>query len=226
MKYKLILFDADGTLFDFDKAEKNAFDKTMKSFGIKDDLNLLHTEYEKINKAIWQDFEEKKISSKDLRIERFKRFFENQELDLKPEKVSPVYLVNLSKGIDLIDGAEKVVKFLHGKCELALATNGLSDVQRPRFAKSALSKYFKHIFISEEIGFPKPEKEYFDFIFEQLPFRDSAMIIGDNLRSDIQGGNRNGIPSCWFNPAKLENTSGIVPSFEIHDLAEIKKLVY
>ena len=60
MKYKLVLFDADGTLFDFDTAEREAFNKTFKQFGINEDLKRLHKEYEVINKAIWRDFEQKK----------------------------------------------------------------------------------------------------------------------------------------------------------------------
>jgi 2-haloacid dehalogenase len=225
MKYELILFDADGTLFDFDKAEKEAFEKTMNAFGIKDNLTILHQKYEKINKAIWQDFQDKKISSTKLRTERFRIFAENNVLNIVPEEISPAYLTYLSQGIYLLDGAEEVVEYFHGKCEIALATNGLSDVQRPRFAASALSKYFKHIFISEEIGHPKPDKEYFDYIFEKLPDKNSAIIIGDSFSSDIKGGNDFGIDTCWFNPQNLKNDSNILPTYEIHDLAELKGIL-
>ena len=224
MKYKLILFDADGTLFNFDKAEREAFERTMRNFEIKENLVILHQKYEKINKAVWKEFEEKKINSTNLRIERFKRFFESQKLDLVAEEISPFYLKKLSQGTELLVGAEEIVRYFQGKCELALATNGLSDVQRPRFSNSMLAKYFQHIFISEEIGFPKPNKEYFEYIFEQLPFKKTAIIVGDNLTSDIQGGNDFGIDTCWYNPQKLKNESGIKPTYEIHELEELKKI--
>jgi 2-haloacid dehalogenase len=225
MKYDLILFDADGTLFDFDKAEKTAFDKTLREFRITENLDYLHQEYEKINKAIWQDFQNKKISSTKLRTERFRLFAEKFNLKLNPIKISPVYLENLSKGVDLLDGAEKLVEYCFGKMEIALATNGLSDVQRPRFAASNLAKYFIHIFISEEIGHPKPDKKYFEYIFKELPQTKNAMIIGDNLTSDIKGGNDFGIDTCWFNQNKRINTSGIIPTYEISDLDELKKIL-
>ena len=225
MKYDLILFDADGTLYDFDRAENDAFEKTMKRFGVSENLKFLHKEYEKINKAIWKDFEEKKISSVKLRVERFKRFCKSQKLELMPDEISPVYLVYLSQGIDLIDGAVEIVHSIHRKCELALATNGLSDVQRPRFANSELARYFKHIFISEEIGFPKPDKEFFDHIFEKFPDKRSAIIVGDNLTSDIKGGNDFGIDTCWFNPNNRTNDDGIKPTFEIRELKELNEIL-
>lgn len=225
MKYKLILFDADGTLYDFTRAEREAFEKTLRQFGIHENLTYLHRKYEKINLAIWKEFEEKKITSTKLRLERFHRFFTQEKLSLDPEKISPIYQKYLSKGTHLLDGAEEIVKYFYSKCELALATNGLANVQNPRFAASRLIKYFQYIFISEEIGFPKPNKEYFEHIFEKLPYKDSAIIIGDNLSSDIKGGNDFSIDTCWFNPEKRTNESGIVPTFEIKDLVELKRII-
>ena len=225
MKYKLVLFDADGTLFDFDTAEKQAFEKTFKQFGIDKNLRQLHKEYEIINMAIWRDFEQKKITSEKLRIERFRRFFAKENLQLNPNVISPIYLKYLSEGTHLLQGAKEIVSFLFGKCELALATNGLADVQNPRFADSDLAKYFKHIFISEEIVYPKPNPEFFQHIFEKLPHKDSTIIIGDNLASDIKGGNDFGIDTCWFNPNKRNNESGIIPTFEINNLAKLKKII-
>lgn len=225
MKYKLILFDADGTLFDFDKSEKVAFFETMISFGISKNLEDLHRKYEVINKAIWQDFQEKKITSSKLRVERFQRFFQQEKITLDPFMFSPSYLKTLSQKTELLPGAEEIVKYFHGKCEMALATNGLTDVQRPRFSNSTLVEYFPHIFISEEIGFPKPNKEYFNFIFKELPFKKSAIIVGDNLSSDIKGGNDIGIDTCWFNPQRISNQTNIFPTYEINNLIELKGIV-
>ncbi len=225
MKYKLVLFDADGTLFDFDTAGRHAFEKTFKQFGINENLKQLHKEYEIINMAIWRDFEQKKITSEKLRIERFQRFFTKEDLQLDPQVISPIYLKYLSEGTHLLPGAKEIVSFLFGKCELALATNGLADVQNPRFAGSSLAKYFQHIFISEEIGHPKPDAEFFQHIFAKLPHKEFSIIIGDNLTSDIKGGNDFGIDTCWFNQNKRINESGIVPNFEINDLRELRSIL-
>ncbi|MCD4795836.1 MAG: YjjG family noncanonical pyrimidine nucleotidase [Candidatus Cloacimonetes bacterium] len=225
MNYKLILFDADGTLFDYKKAEEDAFLKTFSRFNVNQNIEAFHRKYQKINLAIWKEFEEKKITSKKLRVERFRRLFLQEKLSLDPEEISPVYLKYLSRGTHLLDGAEDIVKYFYGKCEIALATNGLSDVQYPRIQNSGLAKYFKHIFISEEIGFPKPDRKYFEHIFQKLTFRDSSIIVGDNLYSDIKGGSDFGIDTCWFNSGKRINESGVIPTFEISDLVELKKII-
>ncbi|MDP8268767.1 MAG: YjjG family noncanonical pyrimidine nucleotidase [Candidatus Tenebribacter davisii] len=225
MKYNLVLFDADGTLFDFDTAEREAFEKTFIQFGISENLKHLHKSYEIINNAIWKDFEQKKINSWELRTERFHRFFLQENLLFAPEVFSPIYLKNLSEGTHLLHGAKEIVSFLYGKCELALATNGLADVQNPRFANSELAKYFQYIFISEEIGHPKPNPEFFQHIFRKLPYKGSSIIIGDNLTSDIKGGNNFGIDTCWFNLNKCNNESGVIPTYEINDLDELRSIL-
>jgi len=225
MKYKLVLFDADGTLYDFDTAEREAFEKTFSQFGIVENLDRLHQEYEIINKAIWREFEQKRVTSEVLRVERFRRFFTNENIQIDPVVFSPVYLKCLSEGTHLLTGAIEIINFLYGECELALATNGLADVQNPRFASSDLAKYFQHIFISEEIGHPKPNQSFFQHIFQKLPHKESAIIIGDSLSSDIKGGNDFGIDTCWFNPNKCTNKSGIIPTYEISDLGDLRSIL-
>lgn len=225
MKYKLILFDADGTLFDFEKAEKRAFFETMRNFGIKEDLVLLHTEYERINKAVWKEFEENRISAAELRIIRFLRFFERCNLSHDARKMSDHYLKNLSAGTDLLPEAASIVKYFSQRIRVAIVTNGLADVQRPRFSRSILSPFFPHIFISEEIGAAKPQRRFFDAVFAKLPYSDSTLIVGDNLSSDIKGGNDYGIDTCWFNRLNVKNETSIKPHYEINNLSELKNIL-
>ena len=126
----------------------------------------------------------------------------------------------------MLENAEEIVKWCSQRFELAIVTNGLASVQNPRFMNSDLRKYFKHIIISEEIGFAKPKRKFFDFTFEKFgnPKRETVIIIGDNLSSDVKGGLDFGIDACWFNPTKAEN-NGIIPTFEISNLNELKKIL-
>ena len=227
MKYDLILFDLDGTLFDYDKAEKYALENTFAEFGILRISEKLTLNYKKVNHEIWQKFEEKQITAEKLRTERFKILFEKEKLEFDPVKFSKKYLSYLSQADFWLDNAEEVVKYFFGKVIMILITNGLSDVQRSRFRKSDIQNYIPQIFISEEIGIPKPHPEIFEFIFDKLEFKDKnrAIIIGDSLNSDIKGGNNFGIDSVWFNPKKLKNNSDAVPTFEISRLNELKKIV-
>jgi len=225
MKYDLIIFDADGTLYDFAKTELRAFNLTMQTFGLEDNLEELHQIYKKINQQIWIDFERGKISSSALRTERFERFFNQANLQLDAHKVSEKYLSHLSEGTFLLDGAHRLISQLAGKARLALATNGIADVQIPRIGKSDLADFFPELFISEELGFPKPDIRFFEAMFARIPRFEKAIIVGDNLASDIQGGINAQIDTCWYNPQKNLNELGINPTYVIGELAELLEIV-
>jgi len=227
MKYKYLLFDLDGTLFDYDKAEADALESTFIHFGFCYNPEFL-TEYRELNKLIWQDFENGKITQKELKTKRFAQLAESLNIKFDSSKFSDTYLLNLSKGIDLIAGAEELLKTLYGKAKLYLITNGLTLVQRPRIKNSTIGKYFKGDIISEEVGFAKPQKEIFDLAFDMMgnPAKDEVLIIGDSLSSDIAGGNNYGIDTCWFNPNSKDLESNHNPTYEIKQLMKLIELVY
>ena len=181
MKYELVLFDADGTLFDFEKASEEALKNGFQKFEIKNWNSETMTIYRKVNKQIWDEFELKLISAADLKAERFRRFFiEISVENINPKKFSDDYLLFLSQSTDLIEGAEDLVKWCYGKFKLGIITNGLSSVQKPRFNNSILDKYFDHYIISEEIGFAKPNAEIFDYSFEKQSFDSSDRTAGQS----------------------------------------------
>jgi 2-haloacid dehalogenase len=225
MKYKWLLFDADGTLFDYDKAEKLALKNTFAQIGYPFEKRYLN-KYRKINQAMWLDFEKGKINQQRIRTRRFELLFEAIYLHYDPQDFSAKYLANLAQGIYLIDGAEEIVKSLSGRFDIAIITNGLTDVQRPRFEKSSIRSYIKEIIISEEVGAAKPGKKIFDMAFERMnhPAKDEVLIIGDSLTSDIQGGHDYGIDTCWFNPEGKTNGQ-ITTTFEIQRLGELPKIL-
>jgi len=226
-KYELILIDADDTLFDYPKGEAAAFEESCKNFGINYKKEYHLELYRKINSKIWLEFEEKKITADKLKTERFRRFFSELETDISARKFSDCYLQNLSKAYYLLDGAEKFSEYLYNKFKLVLVTNGLSKVQRSRIGKSSIAKYYKNLVISEEIGSPKPEEEIFRKCFEVAEHRDknTALIIGDNLGSDIKGGANFGIDTCWVNLNKKKNETDINPTYEVKTLEEIYKII-
>lgn len=227
MKYTIILFDADGTLYDLDKAAVEALKSNFAKYNLSWADNTFEL-YEKINKKIWDDFEKGLITTKEIKTERFKRFFEILEVEgIDAIKFSKNYLLYLSQNNYLLDGAEDIIKWSSEKFKLAIITNGLASVQNPRFKDSELRKYFNHIIISEEVGFAKPKAEIFDFGFKLFnnPPKEKVIIIGDNLTSDIKGGLDYGIDTCWFNPIRKENSTDIKPTYEITNLDELKDIL-
>ena len=113
------------------------------------------------------------------------------------------------------------------KYSLYLVTNGITNVQTRRIASAGLEKYFKGIFISEEIGHDKPSREYFEYCFEHMEnfTKDRAIIIGDSLSSDILGGINAGIRTVWFNPKGEPKNPEIPADYEITHLDQVKTLL-
>ena len=226
MKYKWLLFDADGTLFDYDKAEARALRRTFRELGCSYEPRYAEV-YRQINAEIWRDFEQGKISQHRLRTRRFELLFEDVAVECDPEAFGTRYLLHLADGTDLIEGADEVVRRLHGKAGLVLITNGIADVQRPRFANSGLHEYFADLVISEEVGASKPDPGIFDAAFQVMawPKTEEVLIVGDSLASDIRGGNNYGVDTCWFNPRQDPQTLDVKVHFEIRELRELLALL-
>ncbi len=220
--YQWLLFDADGTLFDYDRAETKALEGTFRDFNLPF-LAEHSAAYQKINQQVWLDFENGQITAAALRVARFERLFAAIQIQVEPEKFSLRYLQNLAAASDLINGAEETVRQLKEIYHLALITNGLMDVQRPRLAFSAIADCFEAVAISEELGAAKPDPHYFDLLFEKIgwPARDTALVIGDSLSSDIQGGINYGLDTCWFNPKEKPRNPNLPVTYEIRKLEEL-----
>ncbi|MBN1948468.1 MAG: YjjG family noncanonical pyrimidine nucleotidase [Candidatus Cloacimonetes bacterium] len=230
--YELILFDADGTLFDYQKAEKNAFYKTFSFMDRENELERLHQMYKQINGVVWREFERGEISAEKLRVERFVRLLSACATEfpagkLDPAELSRGYLSFLAHSNELLPSAEDIVMYCAEKYLVSVITNGLQDVQEARIGESVLAEYIDKIFISEEIGYPKPDARIFSHALHQYAGleKSAVLLVGDNLISDIGGGNDFGIDTCWFNQNKLPNETGIHPRYEIHGLAELKDII-
>ena len=227
MKYKVILFDADETLFNFKKAEKEAFKNTMIDFGIDYDESYHFNTYEEINSAIWKELEQGLITQEKLKTERFRRFIDRLDMNFDENEFASTYMKYLGDGSFLFEGALELIEDLSNKYILSIVTNGLTIVQERRIKKSVIAKYFKDIVISEEIGISKPHPDIFEHAINNLGefSKDEILMIGDNLSSDIKGGINYNIDTCWYNPNKVENTSNLTPTYEMTDYKEIRSLL-
>ncbi|EMR05793.1 Putative HAD-hydrolase yfnB [Bhargavaea cecembensis DSE10] len=225
-QYDVILFDVDDTLMDFDKSEQAAFGSVFGKYELPDALERYRKSYRTISVGLWRDLEDGKLSLGDLGSERFRRLFLEHELDLDAVVFNQDYLGFLGEQMHLVPGAEKVIEALSHK-RLAIITNGFKDVQTSRIGNSPFKDSFEQIIISEATGFRKPQKEIFDYALEQLQVTDrsSVLMVGDSLTSDIQGGLNAGVDTCWFNPARKENQTPIVPTFDISRLEDLLDIV-
>ncbi len=227
MKYEVILFDADETLYDFKKSEREAFKNTMLKFNIKYNEDFHLKIYQEINTALWKEFEQGFITQEKLKIERFKRLSDKLELGFDETNFAKVYIEHLADASFLYDDSMDLIETLNKSFRLAIVTNGLTLVQNKRIRKSSIAKFFETIVISEEILISKPNPKIFEHTLKELNFVDKSkvLIVGDSLTSDIQGGINFGIDTCWYNSKKVINKTSIKPTYEISDFDELKSLL-
>ncbi len=227
MKYEVILFDADETLYDFKKSEREAFKNTMLEFNIEyDEENHLKT-YQDINTTLWKEFEQGLITQEKLKIERFKRLSDMLKINFDENNFAILYMKHLSNASFLYDNSIDLLDELNQHYRLGIVTNGLTLVQDKRIRQSTIAKYFDAIVISEEILISKPNPGIFEYTLKNLDFFDKSkvLMVGDSLNSDIQGGINFGIDTCWYNPNKIKNETSIKPTYEISNLNELKSLL-
>jgi 2-haloacid dehalogenase len=224
--YRWLLFDADGTLFDFERAETSALARTFAQFGLP--MTPAAAEiYREVNRRCWQALERGELSPEALRTRRFELLFAEAGLAADADAFASRYLENLAQTADLLEGAAEVLAALRGRYRFAIITNGLRTVQRGRLARSAIRDDIAALIISEEVGSAKPERGIFDAAFAAMggPAKAEVLLIGDSLSADIRGALNYGIDACWFNPSGLPRPAGLPIAYEIGRLDELVGLL-
>lgn len=226
MPYEWILFDADGTLFDYDRAERAALRELWSAAGMPESEDLLET-YRNVNGALWQQFEAGQVTAARIKTERFVRLLAELGLEGEPRELSASYLESLGRQTHLLPGALELLESISGTRRLALITNGLSSVQRSRLGRSPIGPHFEAVVISEEIGVAKPDPRIFEAALEAMgdPAKEEILMVGDNLLADIAGAKRFGLATCWLNLGGRASSDGVGPTFEVQQLAELQQLL-
>ena len=227
MTYKFLLFDLDHTLLDFDTAEDVALTQLLKEEGVED-IQDYKDYYVPMNKSLWRDLEQKKITKAELINTRFSKLFAHFGIEKDGSYLAERYQFFLSKQGQTFPGVEDLLKYLiHQENELYAATNGITFIQTGRLEQSGIAPFFKEIFISEQLHTQKPDAEFYEKIGARIPNFDKnhALMIGDSLSADIQGGNNAGIDTIWYNPHHLVNKSLAQPTYEVDSYQALRELL-
>lgn len=222
---EFLFLDLDDTILDFHKAERIAISKTIRDYGVDPTEEVLSL-YHKINKWHWEQLELGKLTRSEVLENRFGVLFQKLGITASASECARAYEKNLSIGHYFLPGAEEAVDSLSKKYRLFLASNGTASVQKGRMTSANLYRFFETVFVSQEIGHNKPSKAYFDACFARIPGFDpaKAMIVGDSLSSDIQGGINAGITTVWVNPDH-KPCGSICPDYEIEALSQLEALL-
>ena len=220
MRIKNVLLDLDNTILDFDTAERAAITKTLRTLGIEP-TDAIAKRYSEINLMFWEKLERGEINRRQTLVGRFAALFEELGVTVEAGLAEDTYENFLCIGHYFVPGAEKLLESLY------VCSNGSKKVQDSRIASSGIARYFDGIFISEEMGLNKPDKRYFEACFAQIPDfkRESSIMVGDSLTSDIKGAHNAGLRSVWFNPAHKAMTGDAAPDYEIDALEKLPILL-
>ncbi len=220
---KAILFDIDGTLLDFSAAERCAIKKVFSKFDLGEFSPEKAQKYSEINLRHWEMLERGEITKKDVEHMRYVEFLKylNRNTALADE-VNSYYESIVADTVAFIENAPEICSDLAKEYDLYCVTNGSLPVQTKRLQNSGLGKFFKQVFISDEIGFEKPDIKFFEPVLKAVHREKSEIIIiGDSLTSDMKGGNNAGIKCCFYNPHGKAIESGVKINYEIKSLCEI-----
>ncbi|VTY30401.1 Putative HAD-hydrolase YfnB [Streptococcus parasanguinis] len=227
MAYKFLLFDLDHTLLDFETAEETALTQMLEDMNFPD-IQAFKDYYKPMNQGLWKDLEQKKLTKQELVDSRFAIGFAHFGITVDGAEMALRYQDYISLQGQSFPGVEDLLEQLEeAGYQLYAATNGVTAIQEGRFAHSTIASYFKEVFISEQLQTQKPDPDFFDKVGQLIPgfSKEETLMIGDSLTADIAGGHASGIATVWYNPDHKENTSQVVPTYEVSTYQEIADLL-
>ncbi|CAM3837121.1 YjjG family noncanonical pyrimidine nucleotidase [Alkalicoccus chagannorensis] len=219
---RVLLFDLDDTLLDFRAAQMQALREVFRTYNMTWSKEKVER-YQVVNRSFWSRYEQGLIGKKRVLEDRFTVFLQQEGIAVDGGEADAVFRSQLEQSREFIDGAQTVLDVLAETHRLFIVTNGAAATQRRRLVNSGIEQLVEGVFISEEIGAPKPSSVFFDHVFNQLPdvAREEAVIIGDSLEADILGGSRAGLETIWFNQEGRPLTGEAVPDHIVTKLPEL-----
>ncbi len=227
-RFDILLWDVDGTLLDFIAAEKAAVQTLFRKFGLGECTDEMVERYSRINKEYWERLERGELSKPEILVRRFADFFASEGLDAsKAPEFNEQYQVRLGDTVVFCDDSYELLSSLRGRVKQYAVSNGTVVAQTRKLRHSGFDRLLDGVFLSEELGYEKPATEFFDRVFAAIgePDRERVLIVGDSLTSDITGGNRAGIRTCWYNPKGEPNLTAAHADYEIRDLHGILDII-
>lgn len=201
-RYDILLCDADDTILDFQKAMCTSVISATRALGVTTNGDEIITQYKKILPVVWGALERKEITRAELNNIRFTYLRDRLGANFDPNEMNGIYTEEMKKTRFVRDGAIEFLAAVRGRgIKVYIVTNGFTEIAKPRL--KALEKYTDGAFISEEIGYDKPDPRFFDYVSGAVGITDKSrvLVLGDSVSSDIRGGINSGFDTCLFDPS-------------------------
>ncbi len=226
-KFTTILWDNDNTLMDFEYSMYKALRACFDAFGLYIDDKII-ARYEVINTEYWKRLERGEVTKAELLDGRFVDLFNELGYKVDVPEFRKLFQVELGLYYQYLDNSIEICKSLYGRVKQYIVTNGVKETQIRKITSAGFADLVEEIFISGDIGYEKPRKEFFDHCLSKIEEKDLSkiLIVGDSLTSDIAGGNNANISTCWYNPKKKTADSKYHIDYEIQNLKQIYEVIY
>jgi YjjG family noncanonical pyrimidine nucleotidase len=229
-QYACIFFDLDHTLWDYETNARLTLQELYDQYDLFEQgvytFDAFHRKFQEVNAALWYHFDRGSITSEVIRKERFKQILEafgahsvKLCMDLSHDYLNTCPL----KG-NLMPHAHETLQYLSQRYTLTIITNGFEEIQQLKLTAGNLHRYFNHIITSQKAGHRKPARQIFDFALQLNSIAaNEAMMVGDNLVTDIGGARNAEIDGVLYNPEKLAHEE--TPFHEITCLSELRQIL-
>ncbi|QBF83443.1 dUMP phosphatase [Shewanella maritima] len=222
-QFSWLLFDADETLFHFDAfAGLRALFANYQIDFSRDDF----IQYQTVNKPLWVAYQDGHIDAQTLQQNRFSQWADN--IGCSTQELNQGFLQAMADICQPMCGVVELLEQAKEYAELAIITNGFTELQAVRLQKTGLDKYFSHVVISEQVGAAKPDKKIFrhaqSLMGEVEP--EQVLMVGDNLHSDIIGGQQAGMQTCWLNHHGALTEQGIEPTLQVRNISQLHQWLF
>lgn len=223
---KAIFLDVDNTLLDFNEEARNSMKASLRELALPWDDRIFPV-FQQINDELWHRIEQGQLTKEGLRQLRWTLIFRELSIPADGVAFEDRFLHYLAQSACPIAGAHELLEYLYPRYPLYVVSNAPYEQQLRRLTRSDMFRYLQDMFISERIGFSKPSRPFFDACFQALPhiLPEEAMIIGDSLTADIQGGIAYGMKTCWYNPQNLPVPQDMPMDYIVHSLCEIQNIL-
>ncbi len=229
--YSCVLFDLDHTLWDYDTNCAEALYELYHSYELKnlgiETFDTFHASFKTINTNLWDRYDLGEIHRDVIRLERFDKILKALGVDeyKLSLRISDEYVKESPKKKNLMPGAKETLDYLAAAdYQIYIITNGFDEIQSTKLISSGIEHYFLDVVTSQKAGHKKPAKEIFHFALNKGGHAAAeAIMIGDNLVTDIGGAKNASIDSVYFNPNKIEHSTEV--HYEISSLRDLMKIL-